>query len=251
VKTSYLVALNAVCESHRLRPSYRMVVRVIADHAYGDRDVAWPSNATIAQLVGLSVGHVRRILAQLRQLGVIVRRSADNLTGREFFLPFKQAIAAAAAVFGACAGGARRGVKGCAPRTGSPGAQARTELEMGAKQKLNAGDGGLAAQEAAAAPVEETEAERQAALANLRRRIPRHEAQAAAPMAEITPLATLSAAVPERPLEGPRTRWEAIGGVLTRVDPKPEPAPCQAVERSDAPISLGAILKKLVRRPKE
>ena len=76
-------------------PVKRSIIEVIAGFAYGDRAIAWPSNKTIAGLVGRSVGHVRRLIGEIAREApeLLSRRPCEeNGTGRLFELPWKVPI---------------------------------------------------------------------------------------------------------------------------------------------------------------
>lgn len=73
-----LIAANAA----KLPAGYCRVLQVLDNHARGNQNSdAWPCQARIARLAQLSVRHVRRILAELSELGII-RRTGDMPTRR-------------------------------------------------------------------------------------------------------------------------------------------------------------------------
>src|SRR5690242_15332801 len=108
--TATAAALDAACDAAGVRGTARLVLRVVADFAYGDKDTCWPSNGRIAARVGRSVGHVRRLLATLDRLGLVERRPRADGAGREFLLPWK-----------AGAQGARAGAAPPCPPARAPG----------------------------------------------------------------------------------------------------------------------------------
>jgi hypothetical protein len=74
-------------------PLGRLVLMAINGHAFGEKDTAYPSYATLARKVGRSAGHVRRVVYDLVRAGTLGRRRARNGTGWEFVLPWKAAKA--------------------------------------------------------------------------------------------------------------------------------------------------------------
>ena len=151
--TLQLGLFRQLCDKHALGPTARLVVRTIADFAYGSRDVAWPSNRTIASLVGRSLGHIRRLISKLVALGILVRRPAENRTGREFLLPFKTQDPEMTPSEPR-AGGARPQSPPCAPVAVPPGSPARTELMEACEAKKNGVTAGSGSQATPAVPPE-------------------------------------------------------------------------------------------------
>jgi len=73
-----------------LQPSHKLVAIALADHCHDDGSEARPSQALLAAKTGLSDRHVRRILRDLVELGVIsVQRApgAHRATCYRFALP--------------------------------------------------------------------------------------------------------------------------------------------------------------------
>lgn len=75
----------AMLTSQDLRPNERLVLVAIAAHANRDGD-AWPSVATIAEYVGVSVRTVQRTLAKLVQLGRLAVRQVATIATRIYRL---------------------------------------------------------------------------------------------------------------------------------------------------------------------
>lgn len=124
-------------------PTKRDIVMAISGFAYGDRETCWPSNRTIAELVGRSVGHVRRLIGDLvRQAPELLDRQPTdgNLTGRVFRLAWKAPLPAPppATDNRSRAGGARQRSEPCAPTTTAPCAPARSEFSNEEKKEMNA-----------------------------------------------------------------------------------------------------------------
>jgi hypothetical protein len=76
-----------IVDDPTIHPTSKAILLVLASHAWGGKDTAWPSTATIAAKVGVCSGHLRRRLAELERRGLI-RREPDpsNRTGRLFRL---------------------------------------------------------------------------------------------------------------------------------------------------------------------
>jgi len=55
-----------------------------------DKAVCWPSDASIGSRIGRCPGTVQRALRRLESLGLIERRRADNVTGRELVLVWRR-----------------------------------------------------------------------------------------------------------------------------------------------------------------
>ncbi|MDR3638669.1 MAG: helix-turn-helix domain-containing protein [Isosphaeraceae bacterium] len=55
-----------------------------------DKAVCWPSDSSIGQRIGRCPGTVQRALKRLEQLGLIERRKAANVTGREIVLVWRR-----------------------------------------------------------------------------------------------------------------------------------------------------------------
>jgi DNA-binding Lrp family transcriptional regulator len=76
-----------IADDPTLPPIDKAILLALVGHAWGGKDTAWPSNATIAAKVGRSVGHVKRRLALLEGRGLIAREATNlNRTGRLFRL---------------------------------------------------------------------------------------------------------------------------------------------------------------------
>jgi len=73
------VRVQAIVWQIDLQPSQKLVAIALADHAHEDGTEARPSQATLAMKTGMSDRHVRRILKELVDLGVIsVQRPAGQ-----------------------------------------------------------------------------------------------------------------------------------------------------------------------------
>lgn len=72
-----------------VRPTQKMVLLVLADHA-NDNGECWPSIATIARKASMSATSVKRNLADLEKTGLIRRerrkRSDGSWTSSRYFL---------------------------------------------------------------------------------------------------------------------------------------------------------------------
>jgi hypothetical protein len=80
---------SGISRDPTITPAEKILLLVIAGHAWGDRDEAWPSNKTLAAAVGRHPDQIRKVIRRLEAKGLIARRSGDNRTGRTFFLPWK------------------------------------------------------------------------------------------------------------------------------------------------------------------
>ena len=74
---------SSIADDPTISPTDKAILLVLAGHAWGGKDSAWPSNATVAAKVGRSPGHVKRRLGVLERLGLIRREATgENRTGR-------------------------------------------------------------------------------------------------------------------------------------------------------------------------
>jgi Helix-turn-helix domain len=84
-----------IADDPNISPTDKVILLTLAGHAWGGKDVCWPSNATIAAKVGRTAGHVKRRLLVLEELGLIHREpSSMNRTRRQFRLLWRDPPAA-------------------------------------------------------------------------------------------------------------------------------------------------------------
>jgi predicted transcriptional regulator len=66
----YASVPHCVLESSMLEPSDKLVYQILLDHL-GNNNIAWPSQATVARRMALSIRGVRRSVARLIEVGLI------------------------------------------------------------------------------------------------------------------------------------------------------------------------------------
>ena len=88
---SFIMMPRAICDDPSLTPTERVLLTILTGYAFGDKPECYPSTATLAKKLGRHRDHVRRMIRGLQARGYLVRRQADNRTGREILLGWRLA----------------------------------------------------------------------------------------------------------------------------------------------------------------
>jgi len=108
--------LDAILADPNLSSTAKALITVMVRNWAWVKDHCWPSDATLAAKVGMSVGHVQRCLRELELAGRIVRERTDAVpNGRRIWLLWR------------CPGGRAGARRDPAPARTAPAAPARSE----------------------------------------------------------------------------------------------------------------------------
>ena len=61
-------------------PGAKLVWRAIRDHAYGEKNTAWPSQPRLAEMTGFSVRQIRRYVTELVKAGQLTTKRTGRAT---------------------------------------------------------------------------------------------------------------------------------------------------------------------------
>ena len=79
----------------RLNSTAKVLVAALVEHFAWTKDHCWPSDATIARIIGKSIGHVQRCLRLLEATGWIRRETTDEVpNGRRIWLLWRSKLGA-------------------------------------------------------------------------------------------------------------------------------------------------------------
>ena len=107
--------LDAILADPNLTSTAKALITVMVRNWAWFKDHCWPSDATLAAYVGMSVGHVQRCLRELELAGRIVRERTDAVpNGRRIWLLWR------------CPGGRAGAQPDPAPARTAPPAPARS-----------------------------------------------------------------------------------------------------------------------------